>query len=81
MSNSDKELRIRMITDNIPLAFHLREVFYELLSHDQFDIQPRPDYMMPMQFIGDGIKCNILSQFNYVNIANFSLRMCGHHLR
>lgn len=55
MPNSEKELRISILMENVPFSFYLRELSYDLLENEAFDIEARADYMMPMQFIGDGL--------------------------
>ncbi|MEM8890882.1 MAG: M20/M25/M40 family metallo-hydrolase [Bacteroidota bacterium] len=55
MPNSEKELRISILMENEPLEFDLREVSYDLLENELFDIEARADYMMPTQFIGDAL--------------------------
>ncbi|MEM6768660.1 MAG: hypothetical protein AAF655_27220, partial [Bacteroidota bacterium] len=54
-SHAEKDVRISLLMANKPLTFYLKELSYDLLSNDLFQIQPRPDYMMP-QIVSDAIE-------------------------
>lgn len=50
--NTDKELRLEMTLDSLMKPqILINEISDDLLSHPQFSIQPRAEYMMPMPFV------------------------------
>ncbi|MEM8898029.1 MAG: M20/M25/M40 family metallo-hydrolase [Bacteroidota bacterium] len=54
-SHAEQDVRISLLMENKPLTFYMKELSYDLLSNDLFQIQPRPDYMMP-QIVSDAIE-------------------------
>ena len=70
MSNIDTVLNVTMnFGPDITPSFYLEEISYDLLSNDQFHIEPRADNMMPFSFsrLGDAIITKRTVHFDEIN--------------